>query len=78
MGSSLDGIHVETRLKASEPKSRGKQLERAEHVPQKILTEAVILDCAETGRWTPKGIWMMRRDDDLLANGLDSWGPDGC
>ena len=77
MGSSLDGIHVETRLKASEPKSRGKQLERAEHVPQKILTEAVILDCAESGRWTPKRVWMMRRDNDLLANGLDSWGPDG-
>jgi len=68
---------VETRLKASEPKSRGKQLERAEHVPQKILAEAVILDCAETGPWTPKRIWMMRRDNDLLAKRLDSWGPDG-
>ena len=77
VGSSLDGIHVETRLKAAEPERRGKQLERPEHVPQKCLTEAVILDCAQTGRWTPKGVWMMRRDDDLLANGLDSWGLDG-
>jgi hypothetical protein len=65
------------RLKASEPKSRRKQLERAEHVPQKILTEAVILDCAETRRWTPKRVRMMRRDNDLFANGLDSWGSDG-
>ena len=75
--SSRDRIHVETRLKAAEPERRGKQLERPEHVPQKSLTEAVILDCAETGRWTPKRVWMMRRDNDLLANGLDSWGPDG-
>jgi hypothetical protein len=67
---------VETRLKAAEPERRGKQLERPEHVPQKRLTEAVILDCAEAGRWTPKGVWMMRRDNDLLANGLDSWGLD--
>ena len=77
VGSSLHGIHVQTCLKAAEPERRGKQLERAEHVPQKILTEAVIFDCAKTGRWTPKGVWMMRRDDDLLANGLDSLELDG-
>ena len=55
VGSSLDGIHVETRLKAAEPERRGKQLERAEHVPQKSLTEAVILDCARDGAMDAEG-----------------------
>jgi hypothetical protein len=68
---------AETRLKAAQPERRGKQLERAEHVPQKRLTEAVIIDCAQTGRWTAKGVWMMRRDDDLFSNGLDWWGQGG-
>ena len=40
-----------------------------EHVPQKRLTETVMLDCAPLGRWTAPGVWMMRRDDDLFSNG---------
>ena len=71
------GIHVETRLKAAEPERRGKQLERAEHVPQEGLTEAVIIDSAWTGRWPAKGVWMMRRDDDLFSNGVDGRGESG-
>ena len=68
---------METRLKTAEPEGGGKQRERAEHVPQKSLTGAIILDCAQTGRWTAKGVWMMRRDDDLFSNGLHWWGQDG-
>ena len=70
-------VHVETCLKAAEPEGRRKQLERAEDVPQQRLTKTVILYCAQTRRWTAKAVWVMRRDDDLLSNGLGWSGQNG-
>jgi hypothetical protein len=44
----LESSPLRVALKTAEPESRRNQLKRAENVPEKGLTEAVILDCPRT------------------------------
>ena len=68
---------METCLKPSEPEGGGKQLERAEYVPEKRLTKTVTLDRAGMSEWATEAVRMMGCDDYLLSNSFDGWG-DSC
>jgi hypothetical protein len=64
-------VHVETCLKTPKPEGGRKQLEGTEYVPQNGLAEALIFDCLRTRGGSTEMLGMMRRDDELLANGSD-------